>query len=158
MEDGIEKTSSVLNSVIYCKVISRRCDFYARSNFYNHGTIKRRKLGISSQEEIRLEIEVNLWRKKIKVSIFEKLYVLPRISKGKNTTFKQVSPRHFQEAKKKKTFFFSFVIMTEAKEALNFFSDGGSHLNVQRSLFSRSCYSLHKYWIYHDILENTVKI
>ena len=97
-EDGIEKTSSVLNSVIYCKVISCSCDFYPQRNFYNHGAIKRRtrpfcKLGISSQEEIRLEIEVNLWRKKIKVSIFEKLFVLPRISKAKNTTFKQVSRR-----------------------------------------------------------------
>ena len=64
-EDGIEKTSSVLNSVIYCKVISCSCDFYPQRNFYNHGAIKRRtrpfcKLGISSQEEIRLEIEVNL--------------------------------------------------------------------------------------------------
>ena len=118
MEDGIEKTSSVLNSVIYCKVISRRCDFYARSNFYNHGTIKRRKLGISSQEEIRLEIEVNLWRKKIKVSIFEKLYVLPRISKGKNTTFKQVSPRHFQEATKKTFFLFHLWLWQKQKKLL----------------------------------------
>lgn len=145
--------------MIYCKVISCSCDFYPQRNFYNHGAIKRRtrpfcNLGISSQEEIRLEIEVNLWRKKIKVSIFEKLFVLPRISKAKNTTFKQVSRRSEpplsalsrRDKKKKKLFFICELILTEANEALNFFSDGGSHLNVWRSLFNHWCYSLHSYW------------
>ena len=68
-----------------------------------------------------------------------------RATKNKQGKEHKVSPRNFQEATKKTFFFFSFVIMTEAKEALNFFSDRGSHLNVQRSLFSRSCFSLHKY-------------
>ena len=37
----------------------------------------------------------------------------------------------FKRRQKKKNFFFICeLILTEANEALNFFSDGGSHLNV----------------------------
>ena len=63
---------------------------------------------------------------------FRKAVRATKNKQGKSHDDRSRHCQHFQEAtkKKKKTFFFICeLILTEANEALNFFSDGGSHLN-----------------------------
>ena len=77
------------------------------------------ELGISSQDQFYLQIEVNLWRKKRKANIFENC-TCQQVNKAKNNADKQHSPRSWPlltsfARSAKKTFSFTVSLQKQIK-------------------------------------------